>query len=144
MRKITSALAAFILLITMAFLPTTAAAKVPNLLTSPKSKLFNRVDQCLVCGYALEDPSDNTGVPGVKIQVINAVTFEYYETYTDTQGYYQGGITLDNDWIIQAVQGTPSSGYNWHVYNSTANYYNGANCGFGQTGTILWRPFYNN
>ena len=137
MRKITSALAAFVLLATMAFLPATATAKVPNLLNSPKSKIFSNVDQCTICGYAT---LNQTGVQGVKIQVVNTSTFVYYEIYTDSQGYYEDKIDVGYNWSVTAIDGTPSSGYDWHLPGSTASSYGNVDCLFG-TSTVNYLPF---
>ena len=102
MRKLSFALAAFVLLATMAFLPSTATAKVPNLLTAPKSKLFNQTDQCTICGYALENPSDTSGVPNVAFRVVNITTNAYYDIYTDSVGYFEDKIDLDSNWRVYA------------------------------------------
>ena len=138
MRKITSALAAFVLLATMAFLPATATAKAPNLLNAPKSKLFSQTDQCTICGYAT---LNQTGVQGVRIRVMSQSTFDYYEIYTDSQGYYEDKINVGDSWIVTAFDGTPSSGYDWHTFGTTSNSFTDVSCPYG-TGTINYLPFF--
>lgn len=128
MRKNTTALAAFVLLMMAAFLPSNATAKVPNLLNSPESKLFKTTPQCLICGYALKNTSDNTGITGVKIRVTNQSTLAYYETYTDYYGYYSGPIDLYTNWTVEAIDGTPDGNYFWVEPYTRYDSYTNVNC----------------
>ena len=139
MRKNTTALAAFVLLMMAAFLPANATAKVPSVLTSPESKLFKTTSQCLICGYALKDTSHNTGFPGVKIKVTNLYTDQYYEVYTDYYGYYQGPIDVGVYWSVEAIDHTPTPSYVWGTPYNT-KYYEFVSCE-GSPNYIYYLPF---